>query len=87
MDQAKNKESRIAVIGIVVCNREENAKKVNEILTNYGHLIVGRMGIPYKSKGISIISLIVDGTNDDIGALAGKLGNIKDVKVKSVVAY
>ncbi|MEW6621792.1 MAG: TM1266 family iron-only hydrogenase system putative regulator [Bacillota bacterium] len=87
MGEQKNKETRIAVVGIVVSNREENARRVNEILTGYGHLIVGRMGIPYRDRGVSVISLIVDGTNDDIGALTGKLGNIKGVKVKSVVAY
>ncbi|MDK2799314.1 MAG: hypothetical protein PWP27_2633 [Clostridiales bacterium] len=79
--------TRIVVVGIVVSNREEDAKKVNDILSAYGHLIVGRMGIPYKDRGISVISIIVDGTNDDIGALTGKLGNIRGVKVKSVVTY
>jgi putative iron-only hydrogenase system regulator len=79
-------DTRIAVIGIVIENRSESATKVNDIITNYGHLIVGRMGIPYKDRGLSVISLIIDGTNDDIGALTGKLGNIKGVKVKSVVA-
>ena len=80
-------DTRIAVVGIVVSNREEEAFKVNEVLSRYGHLIVGRMGLPYKDRGVSIISLIVDGTNDEIGAMTGKLGNIKGVKVKSVVTY
>lgn len=80
-------DTRVAVIGIVVKNREECSRKVNDILSVYGHIIVGRMGIPYKDKGISVISLIVDGTNDDIGAVTGKLGNIEGVKVKSVVTY
>jgi len=79
-------DNRIAVIGIVVSDREEEAKYVNEVLSMYGNIIVGRMGIPYRERGISIISLIVDGTNDDIGALTGKLGSIKGVKVRSVVA-
>jgi len=82
----KNLDTRIAVIGIVIENREETAAKVNDIITSYGHLIVGRMGIPYKDRKISVISLIIDGTTDDIGALTGKLGNIKGVKVRSVVA-
>ena len=83
----KNQDTRIAVVGIIVENRKESAVKVNDIITKYGHLIVGRMGIPYKERGVSVISLIIDGTTDDIGALTGKLGNIKGVKVKSVVAY
>jgi len=77
-----NEKSRVAVVGIVVSNREEGAAKVNDVLRSYGDIIVGRMGIPYKDRGVSVISIIVDGTNDEIGALSGKLGNIKDVKVK-----
>ena len=84
---SKNQDIRIAVIGIVIESREENAARVNDIIANYGHLVVGRMGIPYKDRGVSVISLIIDGTTDDIGALTGKLGNVKGVKVKSVVAY
>ncbi|MCX7843228.1 MAG: iron-only hydrogenase system regulator [Clostridia bacterium] len=76
------KENRVAVIGIIVGNREEAAKKVNEILSNYGNIIVGRMGIPYKERELSVMSVIADGTNDEIGALTGKLGNIKGIKVK-----
>lgn len=76
------KGKRIAVIGIAVSNREESAEKVNEILSDFGGIIVGRMGIPYKDRSISVISVIADGTNDEIGALTGRLGNINDVKAK-----
>ncbi len=79
-------ESRIAVIGIVVSQRENAANRVNAVLSEYGEIIVGRMGIPYKERGLSVISLIVDGDNDSIGALTGKLGNIPHVKVKSAIA-
>jgi len=79
--------NRIAVIGIVVTNREGTASKINEILSNYAHIIAGRMGIPFKDKNISVISIIVDGTNDEIGALTGKLGNIKGVKTKVAFTY
>lgn len=81
------KESRVAVIGIVVNNRGETAAKVNEILSDYGYIIVGRMGIPYKERGISVMSVIVDGTMDEIGALAGKLGNINGIKAKVALTY
>jgi putative iron-only hydrogenase system regulator len=81
------KENRIAVIGIVVSNREEAAKKVNEILSTFGSIIVGRMGLPYKERDISVISIIVDGTNDEIGALTGKLGNVAGIKVKVALTY
>lgn len=80
MDNENN--SRIAVIGIIISAREDSSKKVNEILSDYAQIIVGRMGIPYKEKEMSVISLIIDGSNEEIGALAGKLGNILNVKVK-----
>ncbi|HAA42582.1 MAG TPA: CopG family transcriptional regulator [Ruminiclostridium sp.] len=80
-------KNRVAVLGIVVNNREETSRKINNILSDFGHIIVGRMGIPYKEKGISVISIIVDGTNDEIGALAGKLGNINGVKAKVAITY
>lgn len=78
-------DTRIAVIGIVVSQRENAAARVNSVLSDYGEIIVGRMGIPYKERGISVISLIVDGSTDEIGALTGKLGNIPHVKVKSAI--
>ncbi|TDX46468.1 TM1266 family iron-only hydrogenase system putative regulator [Orenia marismortui] len=78
-------EKRIGVIGIVISDRLEAANKVNDILADYGDIIVGRMGLPYDDRGLNIISLIVDGTNDEIGALAGKAGNIDGVKVKSML--
>ena len=81
------KQSRIAVIGIVVQSRGESARKLNEILSSFADIIVGRMGIPYKERNVSVISIIVDGTNDEIGALAGKLGNINGVKVKVALTY
>lgn len=80
-------ENRIAVIGIIVNNRAEAAEKVNEILSAFARIIVGRMGIPYKEKGLSVISIIVDGTNDEIGALSGKLGKLKDIKVKVALIH
>ncbi len=75
---------RIGVVGIVIEDRSV-APEVNEILSQYGEIIVGRMGIPYHEKGVSVISLIVDGTTDTIGALTGKLGALKNVNVKSAL--
>ena len=76
---------RVSVIGIVVFDREKAAEKVNTLLSQYAHIIVGRMGIPYRERGISVIALIVDATTDELGALTGKLGKINGVKVKSAV--
>ncbi|NPV26928.1 MAG: CopG family transcriptional regulator [Firmicutes bacterium] len=78
-------EERIGVVGIVVTNREV-APRINEILAQHAEIIVGRMGIPYRERNVSVISLIVDGTTDEIGALTGKLGNLKGVQVKSALA-
>ncbi len=50
-------------------------------------MIVGRMGVPHKERGLSVIALIFDGTNDDLGALTGRIGNIEGVKVKSAVTF
>lgn len=75
-------DNRIAVIGIAIKSRREAAESVNDVLSSFADIIVGRMGIPYKERGVSVISIIVDGTNDDIGALSGRLGSIKGIKVK-----
>lgn len=77
-------DKRVGVIGIVI-EEFSSAPKVNEVLHNFAQIIVGRMGIPYKEKGVSVISLIVDGTTDDISAMTGKLGKISGVNVKSAI--
>lgn len=77
-------EKRIGVVGIVI-EDIENASKVNDILHSCGNIIVGRMGIPYKERNMSVISLIVDGTSDEISAMTGKLGKIQGVNVKSAI--
>lgn len=76
-------ETRIALIGIVIENRE-SSKKLNEILHEYGEFIVGRMGIPYRKRNISVISIIIDAPSDTISALSGKLGMIPYINIKTV---
>ena len=79
---------RLGVIGIVIDDAHK-ASEVNTILSKHGHLIIGRMGIPriqHNESGVSVISLIVQGTNENIGALTGQLGNIKGVQVKSALS-
>ncbi|MGI6603481.1 MAG: CopG family transcriptional regulator [Firmicutes bacterium] len=78
-------ERRLGVVGIVVTGRENIAPRLNTILSEFGEIIVGRMGIPYHERQVSVISLIVDGTTDQIGALTGKLGNLPGVTVKSAL--
>jgi len=58
---------------------------LNEILTRHGNIIIGRQGIPLRDRQISIISLVLEGTTDEIGALTGQVGRLKGVQVKSVL--
>ncbi|MGX8710008.1 MAG: TM1266 family iron-only hydrogenase system putative regulator [bacterium] len=76
-------ESRIALVGIVVENTE-SVEKINAILHEYGEYIVGRMGIPYHKRHISVISIVMDAPGDVISALSGKLGMIPHVNIKTV---
>lgn len=76
-------DRRVGVIGIVVENREDASRRINTVLSEYGEIIVGRMGVPYRDRKLSIISLIVDGSTDEIGAMTGKLGSLAGVKVKT----
>ena len=76
-------ETRIALIGIVVENRD-SAQKMNEVLHEYGEFIIGRMGIPYAKRNVSVVSVVVDAPNDTISALSGKLGMIPHVSSKTV---
>ena len=78
-------EKRIGIVGIVVEDLS-SAEQVNAVLHEHADRIVGRMGLPYRERGVSVISLIVDGTNDEISALTGKLGRISGIAVKSMVA-
>ena len=76
----------VGVIAIIVKNRAESANLVNEELTKFGNIVIGRMGLPYHERDLNIITLIVDASTDQIGALTGKLGIIPDVTVKSTLA-
>lgn len=78
-------DKRIGVVGIVIEDLSQ-ITEVNNLLHQYSHIIIGRMGLPYRERGINVISLIVDGTNDDIGALSGKLGKVKGLSVKSALS-
>ena len=78
-------ESRIAVMAIIVENRE-SVDTLNHLLHEYGDYIVGRMGLPYEKKGVNIVSIALDAPNDTISALAGKIGNIPEISVKTAYA-
>lgn len=85
MDQ----KDRVALVGIIVNNREatdESVDRLNAILHEYRQYIIGRMGVPYNKKDISIISVAVDAENNIISALSGKLGALKGVTTKTLYA-
>ncbi len=76
-------ERRIGFVGIIINEPKNSYNKLNEILHFYSSIIVGRLGIPYRERNLSIISLIVDGNTDEIGALTGKLGQLPGVTIKT----
>ena len=76
-------ETRIALVGIIV--EDQNAVgRLNAILHDYSRYIVGRMGIPYHQRGVSIISVVIDAPNDVISSLSGKLGMVPGLNIKTV---
>lgn len=77
---------RLGFVGIIIDHRDKSADQVNHVLSEYGDFIVARVGIPYKEKHCSVITLVVDMTTDTLGALTGKLGALDGVTVKSGLA-
>lgn len=75
-------ETRVAIIGIIVEDRS-STDKLNAILHEYGDYIIGRMGLPYRERGISVISIAVDAPNDVISALSGKIGKLPGISAKA----
>jgi len=79
-------KKRLGFMGVIIENRKKSASSVNKILSDFGDIIIGRIGLPYEKKDCSVITLIVDATTDEIGALTGKLGSIKGISVKSALS-
>ena len=77
-----NEGTKVAVIGIVVENRD-SVEKLNALLSEYGDYIIGRMGIPYKERNINIISIAIDAPCDVINTLAGSIGRLDGVRSKT----
>ena len=75
--------NRIAVVSILIADRSVS-EKVNGFLSEYGDWILGRMGIPYKEKGVSVLSVVMDAPVEITNALTGKLGRISGVSVKAL---
>lgn len=77
-------EERLGFVGLVVEDRMQ-VPKLNQILSEFGDMIRGRIGVPDRETGIGVIGLIVEGTNERVGAMTGRLGNLKGVQVKSAL--
>lgn len=77
------KDNRIAVVSILIADRMVS-EKVNGFLSEYGEWILGRMGIPYKEKGVSVLSVVMDAPVEITNALTGKLGRLSGVSVKAL---
>lgn len=75
-------ESRVAVIGIIVENKK-SVSALNEILSQYGNYIIGRMGVPYNKKNVNIISIAIDAPQDIINTLSGSIGRLDGVHAKT----
>ena len=75
-------ETRVAVISIIVEDRNA-AEAINQLLHVYGKYIIGRMGLPYKEKNISIISIAIDAPQDVISTLSGKIGRLSGISTKT----
>lgn len=77
-------EKRIGAALILVTDRSVT-NRLNEIISNFSHIIIGRQGVPLQQKGISVITIIFEGTTDEVGALTGQLGRLQGVQVKSAM--
>ncbi|MCK4661728.1 MAG: iron-only hydrogenase system regulator [Bacteroidales bacterium] len=77
-------EKRIGTALILVENKDF-IPKLNQIISEHADIIIGRQGLPVKDKNISIISLVLEGTTDEIGSLTGKIGRLKNIQIKSVL--
>jgi len=79
-------EKRLAVIAIILENPKEIQGRVNGLISEYGDIVVGRMGIPQRERNLGVLSLIVEGTENEINTLTGKLGNVSGVNARATMA-
>ena len=78
-------EKRLAVISVIAENRE-HSPEINSLLSVYGEYIVGRMGIPYRERGVSVLSVVIDAPAEIINTLTGKLGMLDEKKEKTLMS-
>lgn len=78
-------ENRLAVISIIVEKREQSAG-INALLSEFGDSIIGRMGLPYRQKNVSVISVVMDAPTEQINKLTGKIGMLDGVTAKTLMS-
>ena len=76
-------DTRVALIGIIVENMD-STPELNKLLHEYGSYIIGRMGLPYRERGLSIISIVLDAPMNQINSLSGKLGMLDGISTKTI---
>ena len=79
-------KKRSGFIGIVIDDRQKSAEKVNQLLSQFGHIVIARTGIPYHNRNCCVITLVVEATMDEVGELTGKIGNLPGTTVKSALS-
>lgn len=79
-------ERRIGVIGIIIENPGAIQRELNDLISENSPLVVGRMGIPYRERNLSVVSLVVDGPTDAINKLTGRLGSLPGVSVRAALS-
>ena len=79
-------EKRLGFVGLIIEDRAKNAAPVNELLSEFGDLILARTGVPCPERNCSAITLVVDATTDQLGSLTGKLGRLPGISVKSMLS-
>lgn len=80
------KLKRLGFVGIIIYDRENSPAAVNTILSEHAELILARTGLPKAKDNLSVITLVIDATTDELGVLTGKLGHIKGISVKAALA-
>ena len=76
-------DKRMGVVSVIVGNRQQDAGMVNDIISRHGELVIARMGVPCRDRGVSVIALIIEATTNEVGSLTGQLGSLPSVRVKS----
>lgn len=80
-----NTEKRLGVIAVILEQPQEVQERVNGLISEFNQIVVGRMGIPHRERQVGVIALIVDGAEDEINTLTGRLGNIKGVSARATM--